>query len=256
MKKEKIFALVILGLIMISLVAVFVSAAEQATLRGWIVETLPTSISNNNAVLAFLMFILSPQLLFGILIFLVIFAVISRISLFRTNKIIGIVVSIVISLLAAMFIHAPWIDVIINQYTALGITITFLIPFVLLFYFLLEIVPYNSLAQKVVWIVYLVVVIFNLLVHWKNLGGLETVLYIIVIALSLALIIFTRQVMDYVQKQKMEDAARVRTKITTLKTAHRLKEEREAIIESGLPPAEIETMLADLDAREAAATNR
>ena len=155
--------------------------------------------------------ILSPQILLGILVFLVIFSILNQISLFKSNKWILGILSVVISILAAGFISTEWIMPIINQYTAIGIAISFLIPFVLLFYFLKEIAPHNTMIQKFIWIVYFVIVILNALLNWGKIpagaeGNFTRFLYIAIIALAFVMMVASNKILGWIFKEQLEGA--------------------------------------------------
>lgn len=165
-KAGKIIALSILTIFAISIFAGVISAAWNV--KDTFIETFG-NILEFNSFKDFFKNVLSPEILFGLLIFLIIFAIIEKMPLFGGSSWIKVTISIVLAFLAGGFIDTSVLLPILNQYTALGITISFLLPFVLIFYFLKEIAPQNRLLQKTVWIVYAIVIFLNAFVNWDRL---------------------------------------------------------------------------------------
>ena len=168
MKKEtRLLSIVLVSLLLVTLLAGIVAAQENTLAIDKLKEIL-SSLFGGDETYDYIGNILSPQILFGVLIFLIIFAIIDHISVFSSKKWLSVTVSIVIGILAAGFIESDWIKPLLNQYTALGVAITFLIPFVLLFYFMKEIAPHNLFVQKFVWWVFFIAVVVNLIINWDK----------------------------------------------------------------------------------------
>lgn len=150
--------------------------------------------------------VLSPQILFGILIFLIIFAIISQIGFFNKPWL-RFGTSLVISILSAGFINPEWFGPLINQYTAIGVTISLVLPFALLFYFLKNIAPHNRLVQKLVWGIFFIIVFVNILMNWSELNSKITKwIYGGIAAGSFIMIIAGHKIFNYLFKEELHSA--------------------------------------------------
>lgn len=197
-----LFSILITGLIG------FVSAQTSATTIKDDAITIITNMFNGEST-SYVKDILSPQILFGILIFLVIFAIISKISLFGGSGV-KTITSVVIAILAAGFIDVQWIYPLLNQYTAMGITITLLLPFALIFYFIKEVAPHNRLIHHIVWGTFAVIVFVNASMNWAAIPDgqqkLSQFLYFLLMLASVFMFIFGNKIYDYMFKEELKDA--------------------------------------------------
>ena len=200
-KGVKVLGLVILGLVFTSM---FVGVVSAADLVSPFIDKVSSLLDSNNSFSTFFKTLFSPEILFGLLIFLIVFAVISQISLFKEPWM-KIALSIVVSVLAAGFISTDWIKPLVNQYTAIGLTISFVLPFALLFYFIKEIIPNNGLFQKAIWIIYFVIVSINAIMNWNQAdSNLTKTLYLIIIILSLIMIFWSKTLMRMLFKEELK----------------------------------------------------
>jgi len=219
-----------------------VSAAENPVTNA--IEKLSEIFSNTlagNSNYDYVTNILSPQILFGALIFLVVFAIVSRISLF-SEPWIKISVSIVVGILSGFFINPAWIQPLLNQYEALGVTITFLLPFVLIFVFLREIAPYNRLIQKAVWSIYFIVLFITYIFNFPKMAGLGAWPHLIYIAMGIGSIIMLakgKSIYNMLWENELETAMDTHKQIETLITAKNKTDAQDALdtIGATLPAA-------------------
>jgi hypothetical protein len=203
-KAGKVLAFCILSLFMISFFVGVVSAAWNV--KDTFVDTFSKIFSGDFKTFKdFLVNVLSPEILFGLLIFLIIFAVVSQISLFGPTWI-KISVSVIVAILAGGFIDVRVLQPILNQYTALGILISFYLPFILIFYFLKEIAPQNSLVGKFVWIGYAIIMGINAFINWDRLTGASKPLYIIVIIAAVVMAFIWMWIMKKLLINEIKDA--------------------------------------------------
>jgi len=223
-KGTRILALTLFSLVLVSFLVGVVSAAEElvnvdavnAAKAGTSDIATSTLVDQVKSLFSgditswtdFLDNLFSPQVLFGILIFLIIFAIFSSITLFRDKPGINVAVSIIVSILAAGFINPLWYSGIINQYQSLGIAISFLIPFVLLFYFIKEIIPTQRTFQHLVWGVYFVIVVTNFIINYGTIQNDATAkaLYWITGGLSLIMLIFGHTIINMLFKEELKSA--------------------------------------------------
>jgi len=186
-KGTKVFALSLFSLLALSFLVGIVSAAWNV--KDTFIDTFSNLFSGNisNAT-DFFKTLLVPEILFGVLIFLVVFAIISKISLFGPDWV-KVSVSIVVAILAGGFIDVEVLLPILNQYSALGILISFYLPFVLIFYFLREIAPNNLLVARLVWWGYAFIMVINSFFNKSQLDNTTTWLYWIIIIAAVAMAI-------------------------------------------------------------------
>lgn len=203
-KGTRVFAFVILSLFLVSMIAGVVSAATTNT---QIIDSFQNVLNGNwTGFNGFLSAILTPEILFGLLIFLVIFAILSQINLFKQDWL-KVSTSVIIAILAAGFINTDWLLPILNQYTALGITISFILPFVLLFIFVRDIMPNNQLMQRLVWFIYTIVVIANFSINYDSIktDAFAKNLYWLIIVLSVIMLAFGAKILNLLWKEKLKE---------------------------------------------------
>lgn len=202
MKKEyKFLAFFAIGLFAVSFFAGLVAAQNPVT--NAISKISDLFGGNINSFQDFVKAILVPEVLFGILIFLVIFTIIDKISLFGVSgqsNWVKTTISIIIAILAGGFVDSSIYLGIINQYSALGILISFYLPFILLYYFLKEIAPQNSTVQGIVWWTYTVFVGISAWINWNavqasDIPTLSKWLYWIMVLASIGMAIFHKKIM-------------------------------------------------------------
>ncbi len=192
--------------------------------------------------------ILSPEILLGILVFLIIFAIIDHISIFRGKKWLSVGLSIVVSILAAGFIDPTWIKPIFNQYQALGILISFALPFVFIFYFLKEVAPYNQLVHRLIWGAFSIIVIINLIINWKSIDlVISKWLYVILIIMSLIMLFWGKRIFKAIFKEELHQAIDSYQQILDLITAKQKADAQNALNTQGaqLSPTQ-QTRLRDI----------
>jgi len=243
MKKEtKLLSVFLISLFFVSLFVGIVAAQDPENPMTQVKDYLADLMGGTDgSFYKFIETLLSPNILFTILIFLIVFAIIDNISVFQRKKWVGVVVSLVVAILAAGFIDQDWISPILNQYTAIGVAITFLIPFVLIFYFLKEIAPHNSLIQKTVWVVFTVVIFFNIIINWdKAASSFTRFLYGIIIILSFVMIFSTNAIFKMLFKEQLGTAIDKYKQVQDLIAAGKQADARAALYSIGtqLPAGE------------------
>jgi hypothetical protein len=246
-KGTKVLALTILSVFLISMIATIASAAPSDTNNPiqQISDVLKNLFSANSTNYDYMANILSPQILLFVLIFLIVFAIVENIPIFGKHGWVSVAVSIVVAILSAGFINVDWIKPILNQYTALGITISFLLPFVLIFYFLKEMAPYNELVHRIIWSVYGFVMIFNAALNWSRLDSPFTkFLYFVLGILALIMIFKSGAIYRRMFREDIQEAVLKYEDVQALITANKKQEANAALysIGSQLPPATYERL--------------
>lgn len=87
---------------------------------------------------------------FFILVFLIISVVVSKIPLFGNHKGISILVALIVAILGVFFIPDDIVKMMINPYSAMGIAMISIIPFILMFLFTQYMLK-NSFFKKIAW---------------------------------------------------------------------------------------------------------
>ena len=257
MKKEhKIFALFLLSALAILALAGVVAAA--ISVQGF-TDSLK-NLGSSSGFLDFLSRLITPSILFAVLIFLIIFAVVSTLPFLKTAaKWVKIGVSVVVALLSGAFISPDVILPLVNQYTALGITISFVLPFILIFYFIKETVPQNRLVQKGIWVIYFTALAISYISNAEGLKGTAQFIYFAMGAGAAFMFIWGKKVYDMLWREELKEAvaateARDKAIIAAqLQELIRLKKEAKM---GSRERQELEDRINDLQAELSSATSR
>lgn len=247
-KGAKIFAFVILGLVLTSFLISAVSAATVISGFGDKLSSLVDTIfSGSTNTKDYVQNILSPEILFGLLIFLVVFAIISTLPLFKDGAPwIKTTLSIVVGILAGGFIDPSWIKPLINQYSALGVTISFVLPFVLIFYFMKKTIPSNAFLQRFVWTVFGIAILFNAIINWNSTDTKITkTLYIILIIAALVMILFAKKILGLMFKEGLKEQLSERTREAQASLTAQIAQDQEKLSQlTGAARAALEAKIA------------
>ncbi len=206
MKKEhKFLALLLLGLFAVTIVAGAVSAAFE-------VKSLTDSLTNmfkkGTTTADFFKNLISPAVLFTVLIFLVVFAIISQLPFLKKGKEwIKTAIAVVVALLAGAFVDPSIFLPLINQYTALGVAISFVLPFILIFYFIKETVPRNRLIQRGIWGIYIVALLLSYIGNYDQIADnkLTEWIYWLMGIGALGMLIWGAFVLDRLWQNEVEE---------------------------------------------------
>jgi len=107
------------------------------------------------------------RVLFFILVFLIVFTVLSLVPLFKEKGTTKTLVAIIISILAVFFIPTELIKPMLNPYSAMGVALLTIIPFVLLFLFTRNMLT-NTFLRKIVWMIFTVILLGLVVVTSTN----------------------------------------------------------------------------------------
>lgn len=234
----RILALSILALFLVSFLIGVVNAADDAqtissSLISKIQEILTNLFSTNSTGYDYFKNIFSPEVLFGVLIFLLIFAIFSSIDLF-SNKWVSIPLSIVVAVLAAGFIPSQWFLPLLNQYTAIGILLSLAFPFVLIFLFLRKIAPYNGLVHKLVFSIFFIITLVNAVINWSSLTDkFSQLIYVLLLILNAAMFGWSINIFRAIWKEEVKNASENYNSILSLINANRLAEAKDALSRLG-----------------------
>jgi hypothetical protein len=206
-KAGKIVALILLGLFALSMLASIVSALT--------IEDFTTSLKNllKSANLEeFLTRLISPSILFAVLIFLIIFTIVSVLPMIKSaSKGIKIAIAVVVAILSSAFISPDIIRPLINQYSALGITVSFVLPFILIFYFIKETVPRNKTIQRVIWIIYFIALAISYIGNRNTLTSPGNLIYWGMAIGAAVMFFYGRTVLDLLWKEELREQLEERT---------------------------------------------
>ncbi len=103
---------------------------------------------------------LNPQnystILLGILLFMVIYSVIKKMSLFggSTNWILSTVAALIVTILSFIAIPDNFVETILLQYGAMGATLLTAIPFIIIVFFTFTVLD-NLILARAVWLMYI-----------------------------------------------------------------------------------------------------
>lgn len=161
LSRQATFLLVTLGIVILVVAAIALFSAPAAqpapadTVKAvpgfvgsattWVKDLIKAPFdalgSNQTDVLKFFFFIL---------VFLIVAVITTKIPLFRGHGFIGTIVAVIISILAIFFIPPSIINMMVNPYSAMGIAMISIIPFILMFLFT-QYMLRNSFFKKLAW---------------------------------------------------------------------------------------------------------
>ena len=98
---------------------------------------------------------LFERLLLFILLAVIIYLALDRITIFQYQKKIRIIVAIIIPLIGIRFVNYEWLNAVLMQYQLLAIVLTAILPFILYFMFLYSIAEEHGILRKVGWALFL-----------------------------------------------------------------------------------------------------
>ena len=128
----------------------------------------------------------TPDLLFEKILILavilaVIYLVISKLDIFKGNKVVIWVVSISVSLLSTRFMSGDLLRTILLPYSVLGVSISAVLPTLIYFKFVQEFKD-SSTLRKMLWIFYMIVFIVIWSIRYDSLGSISWIYMISAIA--------------------------------------------------------------------------
>ena len=101
--------------------------------------------------------ILFIKVLLFVLFFAFIWLSLSRVSIFREQKAVKIIICFIVPILSLRYMDVVWINTILTNYQVLGIAVTSIIPFIIFFFFINNIFPDNSALRKMGWTLFIVI---------------------------------------------------------------------------------------------------
>jgi hypothetical protein len=188
-RKAKLLAFLLLGLLTISLATQLVSAQETLTdIIGDPIVDLVDFIGPGGALETGKISINLTKYLFIFLVILIIWSILDAIEIIRKDSIKWFV-SIIIGFLAVAYLTPEEIWGLLTSYQALGVTLLFVIPFVVLGFFTIQSVRKRKVTgvvlQRYLWLVFAIYISWRLIdaTFIKKLlsvaGGATTVVIII-----------------------------------------------------------------------------
>lgn len=140
--------------------------------------------------------LLIRSLLF-ILLLIVITAVLKRIHIFSTQRGLAFIVSLVISVIAIRFMTANELILgVLLPYGALGVAITTLIPFFLIF-FGVHLAGFGGLGRRITWGFYLIVFVVLWISRYSDMSTASNTIYWITFGCIVLAFVFDRTVHRY-----------------------------------------------------------
>ncbi|MCX6748411.1 MAG: hypothetical protein NT076_02300 [Candidatus Pacearchaeota archaeon] len=147
--------------------------------------------------------------LFFILVLLIIGTILSLIPLFKNKKGVSFLVAVIVSFLAVYYIPSQLIKSMLNPYSALGVALISVIPFIIIFLFAQHMLT-NTFLKKVVWM-FFAVFLLALTVYTSIPGKGQTAkemwmswVYGIVSILALLMVFFNGWIDKHIWSGQME----------------------------------------------------
>jgi hypothetical protein len=216
MKKEsaKILGLILLSVLLISLVANFVAAQsiwQTITEKAWGPDAFSiTTLTQGTWFAQFLIFLL---------ITLIVYAISEWIPFLEEKSWLSFAISVIIGLLASVYLKSEEVYTILLSYSAFGIVLTSIIPFILIAVIAKKLNEKgHTMMGKVMWIALAVVIIMKWFTA-TEIGAFGKIAYPIVLILvavmliwenRLYLILFKKQVTEFKTQYNEEQIAELR----------------------------------------------
>lgn len=144
---------------------------------------------------------LFERILFFLIIFCLVFVILSRIRLFQDNMAVLIIVSLAVSLLATRFLgDVQMVKNLIVPYSVLGVVLTAGLPFVIFFFFVESFDTH--IIRVVMWIFFCIVFFGVWAARYDELGDLAWI-YFATGILSLIFLIFDGTIRRYMMREQM-----------------------------------------------------
>jgi len=150
----------------------------------------------------------TPDLLFEKILILavilaVIYLVISKLDIFKDNKVVIWIVSISVSLLSTRFMSGDLLRTILLPYSVLGVSISAVLPTLIYFKFVQEFED-SSTVRKMLWIFYMVAFIVIWSIRYDSLGGISWIYMASAIA-AFFFFLFDGTIRNIIVKQEGKD---------------------------------------------------
>lgn len=149
---------------------------------------------------------LFAQFLLFILVALIVYAVLVSIELFRGKEFIVGAVSVVVAILSTFFLKSTEVATILISYGALGITLTGLLPFILIMVIAKQLADAGyEFLNIVLWVVFFVITIIRwLTASSAEIGTFGGIVYPILLGLVGAMFFMDKQLWKWFRKGKTE----------------------------------------------------
>lgn len=97
---------------------------------------------------------LFERFLFFLIILSLIFVSLKKIPIFDNQKNIVTILSVIVSILSVRYINFEWLMTAVMTYSVLGVAIISFLPFVIYFFFLMNMAPNSGGVRKIGWILF------------------------------------------------------------------------------------------------------
>ena len=149
-------------------------------------------------------FLFSKILLF-ILLFIVLRNVMSKTPFGEDNEKVGLMVSLIISILSVRFINQnAFFETIFIQYGVLGIAITTIIPMVIFFYFINN-TKVGTFGRKMFWGIYAITLGAIWITRFNELPEVANYIYMFTFAAAILFILFDKSIKKYFGLYQFKD---------------------------------------------------
>ncbi len=227
--------------LLLSFVALsFVSAADTTSVPspGQVASNIGNGISNifngdGSFLNAFLNFnnIGFAKILIFFLIALIIYAISDFIPYISQHVYVKWAISIIIGLLATLYLNAQDVYTVIVSYSALGITLTAIIPFILIAIISKkEHEEGRNFTSKLLWIIFIVVLVMKIIGSWSSVGINGQWIYIIVLILAGIMFLWDNKIYFFLFRQQVKNARESANAEALAQVTSELEEIREQIL--------------------------
>jgi len=148
--------------------------------------------------------------LFLILLALLIYEIAGKVP-FLKGKIARVPASIIIAFLGTAYLTPKEIYLMLTSYGAMGLILGAIIPFLIIFFFSLELGKKGGVAnkfiQQAVWLGFGIFLIYKLIQGWSNnyFGALEFWAYILILVGVVIMFLFQKKILKFIFKEELKE---------------------------------------------------
>ncbi len=162
---------------------------------------------------------LFTKILLSILLFVIIDSVVKRIHVFKNQKGVALVISLIISIFAVRFISEEGLIAgILLPYGALGVALTTILPFLLFFFFIHD-SQLGPFGRKITWIFFGIVFFFLWMSRYNELSITSNYIYVATLIGTIIVMAGDKSVHAYFRsiERQRADAGHIKDRINELR---------------------------------------
>ena len=174
-----------------------------------VLDTIKSWFANSSLDLSFLQNLqdtVTAQVLMFILVALIIYSIAEFIPFLERKDWVAVLISVIVAALATLYLKSEEIYTILLSYSALGIALTLIVPFILIFVLAKKLHEKGyGLAGRLLWAIFLVAILMKYLTaDLDEIGNFGTLFFILIALISLIMLLFQSKIFFRLFKAKLK----------------------------------------------------